>query len=173
MRMPDGIALLPGHLDVLVIHAPRRAATRIRATRGGIQPMDVGRKGSVMESVSASNSHQCSRGRHPRPTTFLNEVIAADNDGHSRHLDPQRLRTLVCTARLGNVNAAAVALNLTQGTVSQRLKRLEQQVGRRRLERDYRGAPSRAARHPAPLHLLRGPRGDSASERLAAVLRRP
>lgn len=68
----------------------------------------------------------------------------------------------MCTARLGNVNAAAAALNLTQGAVSQQLKRLE---------RDCRGGPSRAARHPAPLHLLRGPRGDSASERLAAVLR--
>ena len=57
-----------------------------------------------------------------------------------RDLDPVLLRTFVCTARLGNVTAAAASLNLTQSTVSQQLKRLEEQLGRRLLERDYRGA---------------------------------
>lgn len=57
-----------------------------------------------------------------------------------RDFDPVLLRTFVRTARLGNVTAAAVELNLTQSTVSQQLKRLEEQLGLRLLERDHRGA---------------------------------
>ena len=57
-----------------------------------------------------------------------------------RDLDPQLLRTFVCVARLGNVTAAATELSLTQSTVSQQLRRLEEQLGRRLLARDYRGA---------------------------------
>jgi DNA-binding transcriptional LysR family regulator len=57
-----------------------------------------------------------------------------------RDLDFQLLRTFSCTARLGNVTAAAAQLNLTQSTVSQQLKRLEELLGRRLLERDHRGA---------------------------------
>jgi len=57
-----------------------------------------------------------------------------------RDLDPVLLRTFVCTAQLGNVTAAANELKLTQSTVSQQLKRLEEQLGLRLLERDHRGA---------------------------------
>ncbi len=57
-----------------------------------------------------------------------------------RDLDPVLLRTFMRTARLGNVTAAAAELNLTQSTVSQQLKRLEEQLGLRLLTRNHRGA---------------------------------
>ncbi len=49
------------------------------------------------------------------------------------------LRAFAATAKLKSVTAAAAELNLSQGTISQQLRRLEDRLGRRLFERDHRG----------------------------------
>lgn len=62
-----------------------------------------------------------------------------------RNIDVTLLRALVTVADNGGVGAAARALNLTQGAVSQQLIRLEALLGRKLLARDHKGArPTRA-----------------------------
>ncbi len=46
-----------------------------------------------------------------------------------RHIDPQLLRTFAMVAETGNMTRASRVLNLTQGAVSQHIKRLEEQFG--------------------------------------------
>lgn len=63
----------------------------------------------------------------------------------TRNIDVALLRALVTTVDSGGVGAAARALNLTQGAVSQQLIRLETLLGRKLLARDHKGArPTRA-----------------------------
>ncbi|RWF68431.1 MAG: LysR family transcriptional regulator [Mesorhizobium sp.] len=56
-----------------------------------------------------------------------------------RDLDTTLVRTFVTTADKASMTAAANALNLTQGAVSQQIKRLEEILGQMLFERDRRG----------------------------------
>jgi len=71
-------------------------------------------------------------------------------------MDTETARTFVTVAEAGSFLAAAERLNVTQSTVSARIKNLEAQLGRRLLDRDRRGARPTAAgrqflRHAAVL----------------------
>ncbi|TIV77421.1 MAG: LysR family transcriptional regulator, partial [Mesorhizobium sp.] len=55
-----------------------------------------------------------------------------------RDLDTSLIRTFVMTADKASMTAAANALHLTQGAVSQQVKRLEDVLGQRLFERDRR-----------------------------------
>jgi DNA-binding transcriptional LysR family regulator len=57
-----------------------------------------------------------------------------------RNLDLGLLRTLIQVVDCGSMTAAASRLHLTQGAISQRIKRLEQVFGGPLLERNQRGA---------------------------------
>ncbi|NGZ85341.1 LysR family transcriptional regulator [Duganella aceris] len=57
-----------------------------------------------------------------------------------RNLDIGLLRTLIQVADCGSMTAAAGRLHMTQGAISQRIKRLEQLFGGPLLERNQRGA---------------------------------
>ena len=59
--------------------------------------------------------------------------------GMARNLDTSLIRTFVAVADKASMTAAANALNLSQGAVSQQVKRLEETLGRRLFERDRRG----------------------------------
>lgn len=52
-----------------------------------------------------------------------------------RHIDPVLLRAFLAVAETGGMTSAARQLNLTQAAVSQQIRRLEEQLGRRLLER--------------------------------------
>ncbi|TIV50279.1 LysR family transcriptional regulator, partial [Mesorhizobium sp.] len=56
-----------------------------------------------------------------------------------RDLDTTLIRTFVMTADKASMTAAANALHLTQGAVSQQIKRLEDVLGQSLFERDRRG----------------------------------
>ncbi|RWE24438.1 LysR family transcriptional regulator, partial [Mesorhizobium sp.] len=56
-----------------------------------------------------------------------------------RDLDTTLIRTFVTTAEKASMTAAANALHLTQGAVSQHVKRLEEVLGQTLFERDRRG----------------------------------
>lgn len=56
-----------------------------------------------------------------------------------RDLDTTLIRTFVTTADKASMTAAANALHLTQGAVSQQIKRLEEVLGQSLFERDRRG----------------------------------
>ncbi|WP_224543107.1 LysR family transcriptional regulator [Mesorhizobium sp. CA16] len=56
-----------------------------------------------------------------------------------RDLDTTLIRTFVTTADKASMTAAANALHLTQGAVSQQVKRLEEVLGQSLFERDRRG----------------------------------
>jgi DNA-binding transcriptional LysR family regulator len=56
-----------------------------------------------------------------------------------RNLDTALVRTFVSVADKASMTAAANALHLTQGAVSQQVKRLEETLGRSLFERDRRG----------------------------------
>jgi molybdate transport repressor ModE-like protein len=57
-----------------------------------------------------------------------------------RNLDIGLLRTLIQVADCGSMTAAASSLNMTQGAISHRIKRLEELFGGPLLERNQRGA---------------------------------
>lgn len=57
----------------------------------------------------------------------------------ARNLDTSLIRTFVAVADKASMTAAANVLNLSQGAVSQQVKRLEETFGRRLFERDRRG----------------------------------
>ena len=57
----------------------------------------------------------------------------------ARNLDVSLVRTFVAVAERASMTAAANALHLTQGAVSQQVKRLEDALGRSLFERDRRG----------------------------------
>lgn len=59
--------------------------------------------------------------------------------GMARNLDISLLRTFVAVADMASMTAAANALNLSQGAISQQVKRLEETLGRRLFERNRRG----------------------------------
>ena len=69
---------------------------------------------------------------------FENRGISFPNDV-MRDLDTSLLRTFVAVAERGSMTAGAVALSLTQGAVSQKIARLEDQAGGLLLTRDRRG----------------------------------
>lgn len=54
-------------------------------------------------------------------------------------LIPILLRAFITAAKLSSVAQAAIRLHLTQGTVSQQIRRLEDVLGDRVFERDHRG----------------------------------
>ena len=56
-----------------------------------------------------------------------------------RNLDTSLIRTFVTAADKASMTGAANALNLTQGAVSQHIRRLEDVLGKRLFERDRRG----------------------------------
>ena len=56
-----------------------------------------------------------------------------------RNLDITTLRSFVAVAESGGVTRAAGFLNLTQSAVSMQLKRLEEMLGQRLLDRSGRG----------------------------------
>ncbi len=56
-----------------------------------------------------------------------------------RDLDTSLLRTFVAVAERGSMTAGAAALNVTQGAISQKIARLEDQAGGSLLLRDRRG----------------------------------
>lgn len=60
---------------------------------------------------------------------FVMQVIMNHNDDMTRNLDTALLRTFVAVADSRGMSAAAKVLNMTQGAVSQQVKRLEQQFG--------------------------------------------
>ena len=57
----------------------------------------------------------------------------------TRDLDSTLLRTFVTVVETGSVSTAATALHRTQAAVSMALRRLEDEVGQRLLERSPRG----------------------------------
>ena len=59
--------------------------------------------------------------------------------GMTRNLDTSLIRTFVAVADTASMTAAANALHLTQGAVSQQVKRLEEALGCSLFERDRRG----------------------------------
>lgn len=61
------------------------------------------------------------------------------NVGMNRNLDTTLLRSFVAVADSASMTAAANLLNLTQGAVSQQVKRLEEMLGGALFERDRRG----------------------------------
>lgn len=65
--------------------------------------------------------------------------IRVYNDTMIRNLDTALIRTFVTAADRASMTAAANALNLTQGAVSQQIKRLEDVLGCSLFERDRRG----------------------------------
>lgn len=62
-----------------------------------------------------------------------------------RDLDSTLLRTFVTVIETGSVSAAAMVLHRTQAAVSMALRRLEEEVGQRLLERSPRGVTPTAA----------------------------
>ncbi|CAN7256559.1 LysR family transcriptional regulator [Pseudoduganella sp. LjRoot289] len=58
----------------------------------------------------------------------------------TRHIDLRLLRTLLAVAESGNMSAAANRLHMTQGAVSQQIKRLEALFGQALLERNAHGS---------------------------------
>ena len=60
-------------------------------------------------------------------------------DAMTRNLDTGLLRTFVAVADKASMTAAANALHLTQGAISQQVKRLEEALGCSLFERDRRG----------------------------------
>lgn len=58
----------------------------------------------------------------------------------ARHIDLVLLRAFVAVAQTGSISGAARQLNLTQGAVSQQVKRLERFIDCALLQRDQRGA---------------------------------
>ena len=60
-------------------------------------------------------------------------------NGWMRDLDTSLLRTFVAVAERGSMTAGAAALNVTQGAISQKIARLEDQAGGSLLLRDRRG----------------------------------
>lgn len=58
----------------------------------------------------------------------------------TRHIDLRLLRTLLAVAESGNMSAAACRLHMTQGAVSQQIKRLEALFGHALLERNAHGS---------------------------------
>ncbi|MEI9421052.1 LysR substrate-binding domain-containing protein [Mesorhizobium sp. Cs1299R1N1] len=65
--------------------------------------------------------------------------ISIYNAGMIRNLDTSLVRTFVTVADKASMTAAANALHLTQGAVSQQVKRLEDTLGCSLFERDRRG----------------------------------
>lgn len=65
--------------------------------------------------------------------------ISIYNAGMIRNLDTTLMRTFVTVADKASMTAAANALHLTQGAVSQQVRRLEEALGRSLFERDRRG----------------------------------
>lgn len=65
--------------------------------------------------------------------------ISIYNGKMIRDLDTTLVRTFVTTSDKASMTAAANALNLTQGAVSQQIKRLEDVLGQSLFERDRRG----------------------------------
>lgn len=65
--------------------------------------------------------------------------IRTYNAGMIRNLDTALIRTFVTVAEKASMTAAANALHLTQGAVSQQIKRLEELLGCGLFERDRRG----------------------------------
>lgn len=57
----------------------------------------------------------------------------------ARNLDTRLVRTFVAVADKASMTAAANVLHLTQGAVSQQIRRLEETLGRSLFERDRRG----------------------------------
>ena len=65
--------------------------------------------------------------------------IRFDDAGMSRNLDISLLRTFVAVADRASMTAAGNALHLTQGAVSQQVRRLEDLFGAALFDRDRRG----------------------------------
>lgn len=65
--------------------------------------------------------------------------ISIYNAGMIRNLDTTLMRTFITVADKASMTAAANALHLTQGAVSQQVRRLEEALGRSLFERDRRG----------------------------------
>lgn len=70
---------------------------------------------------------------------FAMHDIRVYNAGMIRNLDTALVRTFVTVADKASMTAAANALHLTQGAVSQQVKRLEDTLGCSLFERDRRG----------------------------------
>ncbi len=70
---------------------------------------------------------------------FAMPSISKHNTCMMRNLDTGLVRTFVATAEKASMTAAAGALHLTQGAVSQQIKRLENTLGCSLFERDRRG----------------------------------
>ena len=67
-------------------------------------------------------------------------IVMATHMSLVRHIDLVLLRAFVAVAQTGSISAAAGQLHLTQGAISQQLKRLEAFFACKLLERDSRGA---------------------------------
>lgn len=61
-----------------------------------------------------------------------------DQAGPIRNIDVSLARAFVATAETGSMTAAANLLNLTQGAISQQVKRLEELFGKQLFARDHR-----------------------------------
>ncbi|WP_404925162.1 LysR substrate-binding domain-containing protein [Mesorhizobium sp. ORM16] len=70
---------------------------------------------------------------------FTMTGISIYNADMIRNLDTTLMRTFVTVADKASMTAAANALHLTQGAVSQQVRRLEEALGRSLFERDRRG----------------------------------
>lgn len=65
-------------------------------------------------------------------------MITNDQTGPIRNIDVSLARAFVATAETGSMTAAANLLNLTQGAISQQVKRLEELFGKQLFARDHR-----------------------------------
>lgn len=75
---------------------------------------------------------------------FLMQSIRVYNAAMTRNLDLALLRAFVAVAETGSMTAAANALNLTQGAVSQQIRRLEDLLGMTLFDRGRALAQTRA-----------------------------
>lgn len=76
----------------------------------------------------------------PFQPEFVSQAIRSHNGFMIRNIDTALLRAFVAIVDEGSLSAAARALHLTQGAVSQQLARLEALFDQRLLWRDHRGA---------------------------------
>src|ERR1700761_2940926 len=120
-----------------------------RAARGPERPgRGAGAPPSALVAALGSLSHASRMRGRPGgcPTKVPNDrplriaLIPSILVGMSKILDVGPLRSLVAVADCGGFQRAATALHLTQGAVSQHVRRLEAVVGRPLVERDGRGS---------------------------------
>src|SRR5690606_33231335 len=80
-------------------------------------------------AVSPADVRKLPASRKSHQRMIVMSSISAHDEAMARNLDTDLLRTFVTVAETGSMTVAANALHLTQGAVSQQVKRLEETLG--------------------------------------------